>query len=868
MTRFTDSATGFVFERRADEWPPPSCPDNRRSGQLIQRLMAVTGATRHDILVDAPTCGRLIGPAGTIHREMTQKTGANIVIMDKMPPPAAPAEKRLVVIVGTPQQCIAAATEVNIILAQVEQMSSKFGYQGKVKVEKGAPLDFSPSAVIFEAAKPLPPTAPPPPPSQLSALAPQLFPIDPGGPAAADGEEEGAADAYVVFTDEATGDFEFRRRIDGWSQDGSRVKRTLDTKPGHIRHDMLVPSGRACANIIGPRGAHFKSLEERTSCKVFLGDRDPIPGGDASKRLCTLVGKPADVVTASKEVTRLVEEAEGGKPNFGKAVDPLDELAAEVVADGHVREIFTVSTAAMGRLLGGDGSVMAKLRDESKCKVVSHQGTLLNRPGLRALLIAGEAEAVKQGEALVRKALGNLAHEMRRPAEAAPKEFKAEKLTFIPFKRGVEQVEGVEAREAPGEGSVFKNERGQDVIKVGSEVVRLSYEESRGARNARPDQVALVAGLGFAHQIERCERCGMLGHSEARCKFSAAESRSPFGAPLGRARDDSRRSRSRSASPRRRTARAREAKRGRRRASRSRSRSASSSSSASSSRGRRRSGGGDKEKAASRAEAFLSSLAPAAAAPSAEYGAKLEIEHKGTLTIESKYKKMLAGSKGQNTSWLAATAKKRAAEREAAEKQEAVQAEEMSRKSQQLQQQAAMMMATLQQIQQQQQAQLAKMQQAQPVTQAAVLGAAHLRMLGWQQMTDPATSRVFWHHTASGVTSWLPPLTPQPQSAAHAGDGCAGHAIGADVSVDEGDARVRAGSAAPKSGSWESEREAAFSAWVAERDKLRPSGPSDASPPRGVETAERAGSAAELRGGSAADRRLARLAAAQVAAGE
>ena len=43
------------------------------------------------------------------------------------------------------------------------------------------------------------------PGSDVAALAPQLFAVDPtGGLTAGDGEEEGAADAYIVFSDEGT----------------------------------------------------------------------------------------------------------------------------------------------------------------------------------------------------------------------------------------------------------------------------------------------------------------------------------------------------------------------------------------------------------------------------------------------------------------------------------------------------------------------------------------------------------------------------------------------------------------------------------------------------------------------------------------
>ena len=48
------------------------------------------------------------------------------------------------------------------------------------------------------------------------------------------------------------------------------------------------------------------------------------------------------------------------------------------------------------------------------------------------------------------------------------------------------------------------------------------------------------------------------------------------------------------------------------------------------------------------------------------------------------------------------------------------------------------------------------------------LSAAQLAVLGWQQVQDPVTYRMYWHHAASGIASWLPPTaqaTPPPAPA-------------------------------------------------------------------------------------------------------
>ena len=63
---------------------------------------------------------------------------------------------------------------------------------------------------------------------------------------------------------------------------------------------------------------------------------------------------------------------------------------------------------------------------------------------------------------------------------------------------------------------------------------------SFGSRPIGAGEAAMVAGLGFAHGVVRCDRCGALGHVEAACP-TAAESDSLHGAPSAGGRDAARR---------------------------------------------------------------------------------------------------------------------------------------------------------------------------------------------------------------------------------------------------------------------------------------------------------------------------------------
>ena len=105
--------------RLVDGWPSP----NSRDGVRIQASESVPGSVRHDMLVKASLMGKIIGPKGSSHRDLTAKTGANIFIMDKEPPPGQADDQRLIVLIGGMPQVSHAFAEVSAIV----EMTSRAG---------------------------------------------------------------------------------------------------------------------------------------------------------------------------------------------------------------------------------------------------------------------------------------------------------------------------------------------------------------------------------------------------------------------------------------------------------------------------------------------------------------------------------------------------------------------------------------------------------------------------------------------------------------------------------------------------------------------------------------------------------------------
>lgn len=95
-------------------WPTAAEPSGRRMAALEQ----TPGMMRHDILVGKPYVGRLIGQGGSTYRELQQKTGCNIFILDKEgPPPGFADDQRLIVLMGYEAQVVHANAEVEALLS-------------------------------------------------------------------------------------------------------------------------------------------------------------------------------------------------------------------------------------------------------------------------------------------------------------------------------------------------------------------------------------------------------------------------------------------------------------------------------------------------------------------------------------------------------------------------------------------------------------------------------------------------------------------------------------------------------------------------------------------------------------------------------
>ena len=94
-------------------------PETEATGRKIALLDGTAGMVRHDRIVQKANLGRLIGVSGTIFKELTQKHGANLFVLDKEgPPPGYPDEQRLVVLIGSSHQVAAADTEIAYLLKE------------------------------------------------------------------------------------------------------------------------------------------------------------------------------------------------------------------------------------------------------------------------------------------------------------------------------------------------------------------------------------------------------------------------------------------------------------------------------------------------------------------------------------------------------------------------------------------------------------------------------------------------------------------------------------------------------------------------------------------------------------------------------
>jgi len=91
-------------------------------------------------------------------------------------------------------------------------------------------------------------------------------------------------------------------------QAGRKIQQLLGT-PGHIRKDMLVAKGMV-GRLIGSAGSTYKELTMKTSCKIFVLDKEgPPPGHSDDQRMVTLVGFDSQVAHAEMEINTLLQSA-------------------------------------------------------------------------------------------------------------------------------------------------------------------------------------------------------------------------------------------------------------------------------------------------------------------------------------------------------------------------------------------------------------------------------------------------------------------------------------------------------------------------------------------------------------------------------
>lgn len=307
---------------RQDGWPHQGLEGpHAKSTSFLHRDLS-HGKMRHDLIVPRDRCGALIGPGGSVFKDMSARIGAGVHIFDRDLVPGEPEERRLVVVTGSPQQCMLAAAEVMLITSRPNDPNKVFtsGPLAGHRVQDQRPgqagrlgLDFSPSAVLTIAAQPPPPPVPPPPPPEPApdgaAAAPYGLPglAPPGAP------------TFETSKHESTGGFVFKRRLDQWplpsdpnpaaALSGKHLFRLLEA-PGTIRHDCFMRK-KMCNRAIGPKGATFKGMEESTGCRIYIIDARPPPEGPDDVRQVSLVGLPSSVRAGYEAMYEVLDDGRG-----------------------------------------------------------------------------------------------------------------------------------------------------------------------------------------------------------------------------------------------------------------------------------------------------------------------------------------------------------------------------------------------------------------------------------------------------------------------------------------------------------------------------------------------------------------------------
>ena len=196
-------------------------------------------------------------------------------------------------------------------------------------------LTEGPAATVPPAARRPPRTKRPPPRAQAAAYAEQCRAYyahaqayaggasgyDPYSANAYYGEQAAAAYAAHAATPAAqacaayasgacaSSSFEPVERVPDWPATGPMATkiRNLLTVDGIVRHDVIVEK-RFVGRLIGTGGIVFKDLSRQTGAQICILDKEgPPPAFAENLRLVSIVGPPASVEVATREIEKLAE---------------------------------------------------------------------------------------------------------------------------------------------------------------------------------------------------------------------------------------------------------------------------------------------------------------------------------------------------------------------------------------------------------------------------------------------------------------------------------------------------------------------------------------------------------------------------------
>ena len=75
--------------------------------------------------------------------------------------------------------------------------------------------------------------------------------------------------------------------------------------PGVVRHEVVLEKQKL-GRFIGPQGSCLKELQTRSSCGIFVCDKEPPPGFGETQRLVVIVGTHQNVSNVAVEVNKFL----------------------------------------------------------------------------------------------------------------------------------------------------------------------------------------------------------------------------------------------------------------------------------------------------------------------------------------------------------------------------------------------------------------------------------------------------------------------------------------------------------------------------------------------------------------------------------